>query len=305
MDPIARSASPLVTRHFVGAIVSSFASFLDLDERSKACSTLKYSRACVEIDVSIDIPTEVKISLPDGRSFWQAIEIEGNLHYCAHCKIHGHSLDKCRKIKHSQQAEQITEVAKLPKSLNEKNEAVEWTVVQKRKGKKGAFQKEQMHQDNQNGKEPTIASNSISHDRLKLHLPKHFCQLPLMNFPSDFPQYPSKQQFISYMESYAAHFDIKPQFNQAVIEAAFDQASGLWNVTYEDSVYLSRWLIVATGENAEAMIPEINGLEKFQGIVKHTSFYKSGFEFEKQKLRNLVAEVEDESGFAEVGVGAY
>ncbi|CAM8978604.1 unnamed protein product [Rhodiola kirilowii] len=123
-----------------------------------------------------------------------------------------------------------------------------------------------------------------AYDRLKLHLPKHFCQLPLMNFPSDFPQYPSKQQFISYMESYAAHFDIKPQFNQAVIEAAFDQASGLWNVTCEDSVYLSRWLIVATGENAEAMIPEINGLEKFQGIVKHTSFYKSGFEFEKQKV---------------------
>nr|GMD41358.1 probable indole-3-pyruvate monooxygenase YUCCA4 [Ipomoea batatas] len=42
-----------------------------------------------------------------------------------------------------------------------------------------------------------------TYDRLKLHLPKQFCQLPLMNFPGDFPKYPSKRQFISYMEAYA------------------------------------------------------------------------------------------------------
>ncbi|CAM8961272.1 unnamed protein product [Rhodiola kirilowii] len=123
-----------------------------------------------------------------------------------------------------------------------------------------------------------------TYDRLKLHLPKNFCQLPLMEFPPHFPKYPSKQQFISYMESYAAHFDIKPQFNQSVTEAAFDTTSGLWKVMSEDSVYISRWLIVASGENAEPMIPEISGIEKFQGIVKHTSVYKSGLEFEKRKV---------------------
>jgi indole-3-pyruvate monooxygenase len=62
-----------------------------------------------------------------------------------------------------------------------------------------------------------------TYDRLKLHLPKHFCELPLMNFPQTFPQYPTKHQFISYMESYADHFNIHPRFNQTVLSAGFDQ----------------------------------------------------------------------------------
>ena len=45
-----------------------------------------------------------------------------------------------------------------------------------------------------------------TYDRLKLHLPKRFCQLPNFPFPEDFPEYPTKRQFIAYLESYAKHF---------------------------------------------------------------------------------------------------
>ncbi|XP_059658069.1 probable indole-3-pyruvate monooxygenase YUCCA4 isoform X1 [Cornus florida] len=124
-----------------------------------------------------------------------------------------------------------------------------------------------------------------TYDRLKLHLPKQFCELPLLCFPENFPQYPTKQQFISYMESYAAHFSIDPIFKQVVQSAEFDQASGgLWRVRTQDSEYISRWLIVATGENAEPVIPEITGIERFDGPVVHTSGYKSGSEFENQRV---------------------
>ncbi|KAL0736114.1 hypothetical protein Bca4012_012324 [Brassica carinata] len=123
-----------------------------------------------------------------------------------------------------------------------------------------------------------------TYDRLKLHLPKHFCELPLMKFPKNFPRYPSKQQFISYVESYAARFNIKPVFNQTVEKAEFDVASGLWTVKTQDAVYSSTWLVVATGENAEPVIPEIPGLEKFTGPVVHTSAYKSGSEFANRKV---------------------
>uniref|UniRef100_A0A803NNE4 indole-3-pyruvate monooxygenase n=1 Tax=Cannabis sativa TaxID=3483 RepID=A0A803NNE4_CANSA len=123
-----------------------------------------------------------------------------------------------------------------------------------------------------------------TYDRLKLHLPKQFCQLPFMDFPEDFPKYPTKHQFISYMESYASHFSIKPRFNQAVQNAQFDSGSGLWRVKTQVADYISRWLIVATGENAEPAIPEILGLDKFHGPVVHTSGYKSGSEFRNQKV---------------------
>ncbi|KAF8393299.1 hypothetical protein HHK36_021540 [Tetracentron sinense] len=122
------------------------------------------------------------------------------------------------------------------------------------------------------------------YDRLKLHLPKQFCELPLMGFPEDFPKYPSKHQFISYMNSYAARFSIQPRFGQSVKTAEFDSSCGLWRVRTQDVEYISKWLIVATGENAEPVIPEISGIEKFRGQFIHTSVYKSGLDFRNQKV---------------------
>ncbi|XP_062164806.1 probable indole-3-pyruvate monooxygenase YUCCA4 [Alnus glutinosa] len=123
-----------------------------------------------------------------------------------------------------------------------------------------------------------------TYDRLKLHLPKQFCALPLLGFPENFPKYPTKDQFISYMEAYASHFSIHPQFNQAVQSAEFDSSCGFWRVRTQDLEYISQWFIVATGENAEPVIPEIVGMERFHGHVVHTSAYKSGSDFANQKV---------------------
>ncbi|KAI3986342.1 hypothetical protein MKX01_002187 [Papaver californicum] len=123
-----------------------------------------------------------------------------------------------------------------------------------------------------------------TYDRLNLHLPKQFCELPLMGFPKHFAKYPTKHQFISYLESYASNFYIKPKFNQSVQSAEFDFGSGVWRVKTQDTEYISKWLISATGENAEPVIPEISGVEKFHGSVIHTSVYKSGSDFKNQKV---------------------
>lgn len=123
-----------------------------------------------------------------------------------------------------------------------------------------------------------------TYDRLKLHLPKQFCELPLFGFPGNFPKYPTKRQFIAYIESYASHFKIQPKFKQAVQTALFDHASGFWRVQTQDSEYISKWLVVATGENAEPVFPDVVGLDKFNGNVLHTSKYKSGSEFKNQKV---------------------
>ena len=86
-----------------------------------------------------------------------------------------------------------------------------------------------------------------TYDRLKLHLPKHFCELPLIPFPLHFPKYPSKNQFISYLNSYASRFNIRPRFNQSVQTAQFDPCSQLWVVKTNGFQYISPWLVVATG----------------------------------------------------------
>ncbi|KAL9676060.1 hypothetical protein QQ045_004273 [Rhodiola kirilowii] len=100
-----------VTRNYVAGIVNSFGYFLDLDDRTKACSTLRFARACVEIDVSKSIMEEVRITLSDGRMFWQKIEVEGNLSFCSHCNIHGHTVAECRKIKTPKNMDQSSHTA--------------------------------------------------------------------------------------------------------------------------------------------------------------------------------------------------
>lgn len=110
-----------------------------------------------------------------------------------------------------------------------------------------------------------------------------------MPFPSSYPTYPTKQQFVQYLQSYAEHFGLKPVFNQTVEEAKFDTRCGLWRVRTiggkeETTEYVSRWLVVATGENAEEVMPEIEGIADFGGPILHTSSYKSGEMFREKKV---------------------
>ncbi|KAM0938389.1 putative indole-3-pyruvate monooxygenase [Dioscorea sansibarensis] len=127
-----------------------------------------------------------------------------------------------------------------------------------------------------------------TYDRLCLHLPKKFCQLPLLPFPVSFPEYPTKQQFVSYLEEYAKKFGIVPEFNETVVSAEYDNGLGLWRVRTSTGdgkkEYVCRWLIVATGENAEVVTPEIDGMTEFKGSIVHTSMYGNGDIFRGKKV---------------------
>uniref|UniRef100_R7W4E5 Flavin-containing monooxygenase n=1 Tax=Aegilops tauschii TaxID=37682 RepID=R7W4E5_AEGTA len=123
-------------------------------------------------------------------------------------------------------------------------------------------------------REDCIASlwQKRTYDRVKLHIPKHFCELPRMPFPESYPEYPTRRQFIDYLESYAARFDIKPEFNTTVLSAHYDNTSGLWHAQATRAggaqvEYIGRWLVVATGENAVNVVPDIPGLGGFCGEV--------------------------------------
>ncbi|ONM53121.1 Yucca5 [Zea mays] len=127
-----------------------------------------------------------------------------------------------------------------------------------------------------------------TYDRLRLHLPRQFCELPGMPFPDHYPEYPTKRQFVDYLQAYAERAGVQPRFNQAVTSARYDRAAGLWRVRAADALadddvasaasteYIGRWLVVATGENAERIVPEFDGAQDFAGPVSHVSEYKCG-----------------------------
>ncbi|ERN08816.1 probable indole-3-pyruvate monooxygenase YUCCA11 [Amborella trichopoda] len=123
------------------------------------------------------------------------------------------------------------------------------------------------------------------YDRLNLHLGKEFCELPHFPFPPDAPTFISKIDFIKYIDDYSARFEVKPLFSREVTDATYDREVQRWivhvNNTCTNNVecYSGRFLVVATGENSEGIVPEIPGLPEFEGEVLHSSLFKSGKDY--------------------------
>ncbi|KAM7507825.1 hypothetical protein LguiA_018278 [Lonicera macranthoides] len=121
-----------------------------------------------------------------------------------------------------------------------------------------------------------------TYDRLKLHLPKHLCQLPHMPFPPNEPTFVSKNGFIQYLDSYSSTFGVCPMHNRMVEDAWFEKDGGRWHVvaknvtTCDVEEYVGIYLVVASGENNEGFIPNFTGLDEFKGKVIHSSEYESG-----------------------------
>ncbi|CAN6329216.1 unnamed protein product [Urochloa humidicola] len=128
-----------------------------------------------------------------------------------------------------------------------------------------------------------------TYERLRLHLPRSFCELPMAPFPAGTPAYPTRDQFVTYLDGYARDLGVEPRLGARVCAAAYDAGIGFWRVVVAadegggkagETEFLSRWLVVATGENAEPAWPEgVEGMEGYHGLVMHTSSYKKGDEF--------------------------
>eukprot|EP00249_Psilotum_nudum_P014378 c24792_g1_i2 orf=102-1259(+) len=124
-----------------------------------------------------------------------------------------------------------------------------------------------------------------TYDRLRLHIAKKYCELPLMAFPESYPVFLSKSQFLDYLHEYAEKFCIQPRFNEIVRSASFDECTKTWLIKTEKreatldswkATYIGRWLVVASGENEDAVLPNILGLGNFKGRIIHSGQFKSG-----------------------------
>jgi cation diffusion facilitator CzcD-associated flavoprotein CzcO len=119
-----------------------------------------------------------------------------------------------------------------------------------------------------------------------------------MPFPRSYPTYPTQQQFLAYINEYMCSFGIRPFFRQEVVVAEHDgeywcmrtkdAITGPINGGGEESIvsstreYCSKWLIVATGENADPV--RIEGIHSFKGQVMHSSEYRSREAFQGKKV---------------------
>jgi cation diffusion facilitator CzcD-associated flavoprotein CzcO len=123
-------------------------------------------------------------------------------------------------------------------------------------------------------KENTVGSVWHRHyDRLHLHTDRAHSGLPGMAMPPVYPTYPSRGQFIAYLEGYAAHFRLHPVFDTTVFKIARDGSQ--WTAVTNSKTFSAPVVVVATGWADFPHRPSWPGSDTFQGGLIHSSEYRN------------------------------
>ena len=121
------------------------------------------------------------------------------------------------------------------------------------------------------------------YDRLHLHTHRSNSHLPFWPFPDTFPEYVSAQDLADYLEGYAKLLQPHVLYNTRVSSARriADDGTEDWLVISDDGrQWRAAALVMCTGQESEARLPTIDGLEtRFAGTVLHSSSYKNGSSF--------------------------
>jgi len=121
-------------------------------------------------------------------------------------------------------------------------------------------------------KEQAVGASWRRHyGRLHLHTVKKYSSLPLRPFPREYPRYVPRALMVRYLDDYAAHFALRPRFGAAVHSVRRDGAA--WVVESTAGSLRAAFVVVATGYNAEPVVPAIPGTETFGGKLLHSADY--------------------------------
>jgi cyclohexanone monooxygenase len=87
-------------------------------------------------------------------------------------------------------------------------------------------------------------------------------------------RYPAQAELLRYLEHVADRFGLWPdiQLDTRVVEAAYDEDTGRWTVATEAGERFSaQWCVMATGCLSASQVPDIPGLERFEGDWYHSA----------------------------------
>jgi len=92
-------------------------------------------------------------------------------------------------------------------------------------------------------------------------------------------RYLKQPQIMAYLQHVADRFDLRRsiEFGVGIASATFDENRAIWDVTTEDGeVLTARFVVAAVGPLAATNIPNIPGIEDFEGEMFHTSKWPEG-----------------------------
>ena len=101
-------------------------------------------------------------------------------------------------------------------------------------------------------------------------------------------KYPEQPEILSYLNHVADRFDLRSgiQFNTSVTAARFNDDTGLWEVETDQGDHVTaQYVVTAIGCISTGQIPQIPGLDSFEGEWHHTGAWPhEGVEFEGKRV---------------------
>jgi putative flavoprotein involved in K+ transport len=116
---------------------------------------------------------------------------------------------------------------------------------------------------------------------LALHNSIHINHLPYMPFPPSWPTYIPKDMLGNWFEFYADAMEINCWTDTEFAGAEWDAGSQCWNARLKrgdgsERVMRPRHIVCANGVSSYPMMPDVPGLDSFQGTVMHSEGFDSG-----------------------------
>ncbi len=115
------------------------------------------------------------------------------------------------------------------------------------------------------------ASWRARHDQLRLNTHRMFSHQPGVRIPRRYGPFPARDEYVAYLERYAAGLRIR--FGAAV--GRIDRAGPGWQLDLGAGSLSTAQVVVATGPDAEPVMPRWPGMAGFPGTLIHSGQFRN------------------------------
>jgi putative flavoprotein involved in K+ transport len=112
------------------------------------------------------------------------------------------------------------------------------------------------------------------YEELRLNSWRAMSNLQGYRMPRSYGRYPGRDDLVAYLERYAAHHRLRVRFNTSLVRV--ERAGDLWRLETSVHPMFARYVVIATGWDAVAVVPDWPGRESFVPELIHSSEFRGG-----------------------------